>query len=396
MRGVEEMEIKELNEKDYLESMKLSMYAFQYKIPEESIASRIEMLKRHKVIGVWDNNNLAAKLHIIPYQISINGEEWKMGGVAGVATYPEFRRNGYVKRLIIEALERMHKEEQIVSLLHPFDIGFYRKFGWEIFTENKKIQIEKKDLKFTEAQSGTIKRFTKETHHPDIETVYAQFSKKYMGMLVRDRTWWANNIYGDGQIAVYYNQNSEAQGYVLYEVKERKMDVQEFVVLTQEARCGLWNFICQHDSMVEEVSILTSSHELLPFTLHQPKVKMEVTPYFMARIVDAEQCLLKYSFMDIGKKVFLHLEDEYAPWNIGSYLIADGEVKVYKEKPGSNCVQPPQRGVRLDINSLTALLFGYKRPAELYELGYIKGKEEEIADLEELFPFNKPFFYDFF
>ena len=183
MRGVEEMEIKELNEKDYLESMKLSMYAFQYKIPEESIATRIELLKRHKVIGVWVNSNLAAKLHIIPYQISINGEEWKMGGVAGVATYPEFRRNGYVKRLIIEALERMHKEEQIVSLLHPFDIGFYRKFGWEIFTENKKLQIVKKDLKFTDAQSGTIKRFTKETHHPDIEAVYAQFSKKYTGCL---------------------------------------------------------------------------------------------------------------------------------------------------------------------------------------------------------------------
>ncbi len=396
-RGVMvDMEIKELTEKDYSESMKLSMYAFQYKIPEDSIASRIEMLKRHKIIGVWEDDILAAKLHIIPYHIYMNDQEWKMGGVAGVATYPEFRRTGYVKKLIIEALESMRKEEQIVSLLHPFDIGFYRKFGWEVFTENKKLQIEKRDLTFLNGQPGSIKRFQKETHHSDIESVYAQFSKNYMGMLVRDVTWWRNNIYDDGQIAVYYDQSGEPKGYILFEVKERKMDVQEFIALDREARAGLWNFICQHDSMVENISILTSNHELLPYILQQPKVKTEVTPYFMARIVDAEKCLQKYRFNDVTDKVFIHLEDEHAPWNNGSYLIGSGEVKQFKEKQGSNCVQPPQRGVRMDVNSLTALLFGYKRPAELFELGYIKGTESEIAVLEKLFPYSKPFFYDFF
>jgi predicted acetyltransferase len=391
-----QVEIKELTEKDYLESMKLSMYAFQYKIPEDSIASRIEMLKRHNIIGVWEADNLAAKLHIIPFYIYMNDQEWKMGGVAGVATYPEFRRNGYVKKLIIEALERMRNEGQIISQLHPFDIHFYRKFGWEVFTENKKLLIEKKDLKFLEGQPGSIKRYQKDSHHPNIETVYAQFSKNYMGMLVRDLTWWKNSVYGDGQIAVYYSKSDEAKGYILFEVKDRKLDVLEMVALNQEARVGLWNFICQHDSMVDNVSILTSNHELLPYILPQPKVKAEVTPYFMARIVDAEQCLQKYQFNNVINKVFIHLEDEYAPWNNGSYLITNGEVKVFKEKQGSNCVQPPQRGVRMDINSLTALVFGYKRPAELFELGYLKGPESEIAVLEKLFPYSKPFFYDFF
>lgn len=390
------MEIKELNEKDYFESMKLSMYAFQYKIPEDRIASRIEMLKRHKIIGVWETDILAAKLHIIPFLIKMNDQEWKMGGVAGVATYPEFRRNGYVKRLIIEALERMRNEEQIISLLHPFDIGFYRKYGWEVFTENKKLLIEKKDLKFLEGQPGSIKRYQKDSHHPDIETVYAQFSKNYMGMLVRDLSWWKNSIYGDGEIAVYYDTSDEPKGYILFQVKDRKLDVLEFVALNQEARAGLWNFICQHDSMVDTVSLLTSNHELLPFILQQPKVKTEVTPYFMARIVDAEQCLQKYQFNDGESKVFIHLEDVYAPWNNGSYLISNGELKVFKDKQGSNCVQPPQKGVRMDINSLTALLFGYKRPTELFELGYLKGTESEIAVLENLLPRSKPFFYDFF
>lgn len=391
-----DLEIRELKQKDYLESLKLSMYAFQYKVPEDNVAQRLETLKNHTVIGAWEDNSLAAKLHIIPYHINMKDKQWKMGGIAGVATYPEFRRNGYVKKIINTALERMVQEEQIVSLLHPFDIGFYRKFGWEVFTENKKLLIEKKDLMFLENQPGSIKRFTKESHHPDIEAVYAQYSNNYMGMLVRETSWWKNNIYGEGQIAVYYNKNDDAIGYILFEVKDRKMEVEEFVALNKEARYGLWNFICQHDSMVDNVSILTSNHELLPFILHQPKVKMEVTPYFMARVVDAEQCLNKYPFNNITNKVFLHLEDEHAPWNNGTYLLNNGEVKVYKDKQGSNCVQPPKRGVRLDIKSLTALLFGYKRPAELFELGYIHGHKTEIEALEELFPVTKPYFYDFF
>jgi predicted acetyltransferase len=390
------MKIIELTEKDYFEAMKLSMYAFQYKIPEDKIASRKERLKDHKIIGIWEDNSLAAKLHILPHHINMNGQEWKMGGIAGVATYPEYRRSGYVKSLIIDALKRMRENDQIISLLHPFDIGFYRKFGWEVFTENKKIYIEKKDLKFLNPQTGTIRRFTKDNHHQDIESVYAEFSKKYTGMLVRNLNWWKNYIYDDGQIAVYYNEAKEPKGYLLYEIKESKMDIDEFISLNHEARCGLWNFICQHDSMVDNVSILTSNHENLPFMLPQPKVKTETSPYFMARIVDAEHCLRKFQFNLDGEKLFLHLTDEYAPWNNGSYLIGNGEVKAFKEKPGSNCVQPPQRGVRLDINSLTSILLGYKRPTDLFELDYLKGSQEDISLLEKLVPSNKPFFYDFF
>ncbi|MBS4213970.1 GNAT family N-acetyltransferase [Neobacillus rhizophilus] len=74
----------------------------------------------------------AAKLHIIPLSIYIKDAEWNMGGIAGAATYPEYRRTGYVKSFILESLKQMRDNVQIVSLLHPFDIGFYRKYGWEI------------------------------------------------------------------------------------------------------------------------------------------------------------------------------------------------------------------------------------------------------------------------
>ncbi|CAH2713392.1 N-acetyltransferase Eis [Neobacillus rhizosphaerae] len=392
------MEIKILTEENYPEAMKLSEYAFQYKIPEDEIPARHKKLKNHKVLGIWEQDQLAAKLHIISLQVFMYGEEWSMGGIAGVATYPEFRRSGYVKSLMIESLKKMYEDGQIVSLLAPFDFAFYRKFGWEILSDNKKITIEKSNLKFLSHMPGSIKRYSKESHQEHIENVYSKYCDNFSGMLVRDTNWWKEHVYDDdSHIAVYYNVSHEARGYILYNVKKRKMEVQEMAVLDHEARGGLWNFICQHDSMVESVTISLSIHDPFPYFLQQPKFKTEVYPYFMARIVDAEKCLNKFSFNLESEPLFLHLVDPFAAWNEGSYLVGgNGQVRAFREKIGSQCVHPPQKGIQLTINDLSAIIFGYKRPLELYDMGFLKGTRQEIDKLERMVPNIKSSFYDFF
>ncbi|MFF2447959.1 enhanced intracellular survival protein Eis [Neobacillus sp. NPDC058068] len=391
------MLVREVTENEYLEAIKLSEYAFQYKVSEADKPARKESLKDHKIIGIWDDNMLAAKLHMIPLKVFMKDAEWEMGGIAGVASYPEYRRNGYIKTLMIDSLKHMQNNGQIVSLLHPFDISFYRKYGWEILSEQKKLTIEKIDLKFLEMQPGFIRRYTKETHNEEIEKIYDQFCTQYTGMLKRDTNWWKQKVYGeDSQLAVYYNSNQEAKGYILYEVKDRKMTVEELVALDHEGRIGLWNFICQHDSMVENVTINLPIHDPLPYLMPQPKVKTELYPYFMARVVNAEECLRRFPFIQDSESLFLHLEDLYAPWNNGSYLLGKGEIKVYKEKAGAQCVHPPKKGIQLNINSLSTILFGYKRPMELYDMGYLKGSKTEIELFEKMVPALKSSFLDFF
>ena len=51
--------------------------------------------KHIKYTVLWRAKKVAAKLHLIPFHISRGKEKFKMGGVAGVATYPEYRRSGY-------------------------------------------------------------------------------------------------------------------------------------------------------------------------------------------------------------------------------------------------------------------------------------------------------------
>lgn len=385
------MNVIRLKEDKFREALRLSEYAFQYKVEEERMQQQLTKMKEsHEVYGIMEGEDLAAKLHLIPFHIYIGEEKFKMGGVAGVATYPEYRRSGYVKELLQHSLQMMKKDGYTVSMLHPFAVTFYRKYGWELCANLLVCHLTKSDLVMKKQVNGTVKRFNKENHPEEVEKLYETFAERFSGMLVRNEKWWLQAVYEDLTLAIYYDENKTAAGYMLYKIENYKMTVHEFVPLHNEARNGLWNFICQHDSMIKELEMTVSENEQLLYTLQEPRVKTEIKPYFMGRIVDVEQFLKQYelNWNNVQQEVILHITDSFAPWNNVSVRLVNYEITIIEE--------PMDKGIKLDINALSTILLGYKRPLELNELELISGSEEEIRAFENVVPVHKPFIYDFF
>ena len=385
------MNVIRLKEDKFREALCLSEYAFQYKVDEDRLQQQLTRMKEsHEVYGIMEGNDLAAKLHLIPFHIYIGKEKFKMGGVAGVATYPEYRRSGYVKELLQHSLQTMKKDGYTVSMLHPFAVTFYRKYGWELCANLLVCHLTKSDLVMKKQVNGTVKRFNKENHPEEVEKLYETFAERFSGMLVRNEKWWLQAVYEDLTLAIYYDENKTAAGYMLYKIENYKMTVDEFVPLHNEARNGLWNFICQHDSMIKELEMTVSENEQLLYTLQEPRVKTEIKPYFMGRIVDVEQFLKQYelNWNNVQQEVILHITDSFAPWNNVSVRLANYEIAIIEE--------PMDKGINLDINALSTILLGYKRPLELNELELISGSEEEIRAFENVVPVRKSFIYDFF
>ncbi|MGH0777772.1 GNAT family N-acetyltransferase [Bacillus cereus] len=385
------MNVIRLKEDKFREALRLSEYAFQYKVDEDRLQQQLTKMKEsHEVYGIMEGENLAAKLHLIPFHIYIGKEKFKMGGVAGVATYPEYRRSGYVKELLQHSLQTMKKDGYTVSMLHPFAVSFYRKYGWELCANLLVCHMTKSDLVMKKQVNGTVKRFNKENHPEEVEKLYETFAERFSGMLVRNEKWWLQAVYDDLTLAIYYDENKTAAGYMLYKIEKSKMTVEEFVPLHNEARNGLWNFICQHDSMIKDLEMTVSENEPFLYTLQEPRVKTEIKPYFMGRIVDVEQFLKQYelNWNNVQQEVILHITDSFAQWNNITVRIANHEIKIIEE--------PIDKGIKLDINALSTILFGYKRPLELNELELISGSEEEIRAFENVVPVRKPFIYDFF
>lgn len=386
------MNVMQLKEDKFREALRLSEYAFQYKVDEERLQQQLTKMKEsHEIYGIMEGEDLAAKLHLIPFHIYIGKEKFKMGGVAGVATYPEYRRSGYVKELLQHSLQIMKKDGYTVSMLHPFAVSFYRKYGWELCANLVTCHMTKSDLVMKKQVNGTVKRFNKENHPEEVEKLYEVFAERFSGMLVREKNWWLQAVYDDLTLAIYYDENKKAAGYMLYKIENYKMTVEEFVPLHNEARNGLWNFICQHDSMIKELEMTVSENEPLLYSLQEPRVKTEIKPYFMGRIVDVEQFLKQYelSWNNVQQEVILHITDAFAPWNNVTVRLANHEITIMKE-------ETIDKGIKLDINALSTIMFGYKRPLELNELEFISGSEEEIQAFENIVPVRKAFIYDFF
>jgi predicted acetyltransferase len=392
LRGGKKMlEIRKLTEQEYDECLALSEYAFQYQLSDEDKEKRKLLLKKQEIWGEFEDGTLLSKLQLIPLQIFIEGKEYEMGGIASVATWPEHRRKGSVARLLKQALLSMKEQSQTISFLHPFNVGFYRKFGWELSVSLKKYFIEAKDLYFYPNVAGKVIRVDKKESWELLNTIYESYAGQYNGMLKRQEYWWEHRVYPEGfRTAVYLDEHNTAKGYMFYKISERMMDIQELVYLDEEVRRGLWNYISQHDSMIEKIKIVAPSDDQLPFLLKNPKMQQEMVSYFMARIVDLQKFLAEHPISKVKEPLLLHITDEFADWNTGTYTIEEGTVTFQAE------AEPKEKGITADIQTLTALLLGAQQPRFLYQCGKLQGEKEEIEKLEQAISLKTSCFFDFF
>ena len=140
-------EIKKLDQTYYNDVIALSKFAFQYELAESEYEKRFEEADLHDIWGWVTDDKLAGKVHIIPLEIFLNGQVFKMGGINAVATWPEYRRQGIIKHLLYHSIKEMKKNGQTLSFLSPFSFPFYRKYGWELTFTNKKYDLPIDNLK---------------------------------------------------------------------------------------------------------------------------------------------------------------------------------------------------------------------------------------------------------
>lgn len=393
------VEIKPVTLEHFNESMDLSQFAFQYVRTAQELEQTKEQLQAEPAArwGAFMDGRMAAQATVLELETYINGKPFAMGGVAGVATWPEYRRQGLVAKLLLHSLQTMKDKGQTISFLHPFAFGFYRKFGWETYTEHKAYTIKLEQLPPHSSSVGCVVRHT--GSYDALYPIYDAYAAQYNGTLVRNELWWKYRISKrkPGQIAVYCNEREQPSGYMIYEVKEMKLHIHELVCLNEEASSGLWSFIAQHDSMIKELTVTLPADDLLPFTLSDPRIKQEIIPYFMARIVDAEAFVSQYPFEPSEQDDLFQVElaDGQAEWNNSCFLLQidpSGQaafIRIQEKKANVPTI-------KTDIGTLTCMLLGYQKPVRLSQLKRIYGEKEAIKRLQIRIPERTSYLPDFF
>ena len=257
----------------------------------------------------------ASNLQLMPHRIRLGHQVYPVNYVSGVATLPEFRNRGLVRELFTFAFPVMQKRKQPISLLVPFDYGFYEKFGYKQCYQKTYAYADElpEDAYLTQKDldEGLIDR---------LDRLYGQAMQDRDGYALRSRADWQRILedlllLSEGRIWL------KEEGYALITAcKEGGWELHEI--------CGKCN---------------------LPY-------RTEIKPFAMARIIDPVRVLgdLAQGFSGC---VRIKLLDGQIPENNLTLQIADGKV--------SRC---ETFDVELDIKDLAPLVFGFYEDAAHNEL----------------------------
>jgi predicted acetyltransferase len=396
------LRIRPVEEKDVAQFNELLSYVFQvtksdieesgFENKREMIKSKKPILELSKVFGWFNNNQLVSQIAIYPCEVNIHGTLYKMGGVTGVGTYPEYAGHGLMNELIRVSLENMRANQQWISYLYPYSIPYYRRKGWEIMSDKLTFKIRDTQLPKTVDVPGMVER--QEVDHEDVYKVYNQFAKENHGALQRTKfnweEYWRYENEEQRTAAIYYGVDGEPKGVLFYWIAEEVFHIKEMFYLNQEARNGLWNFITAHFSMVYWIQGNIYKNEPLAFLLEDGQIRETIEPYFMARIVDVEEFLKVFPFKPFRKNFHFVVSDPLAQWNTGIFgLIWENEqLQIVREAVG----EP----VYLDIQTLTCLLMNYRRAAYLARIERIETDKETLRTLERIIPDMAAYFSDDF
>lgn len=387
------MELREIKDSEIGKIKELRDYAFRFPASggEADFQYWAENARR---LGLFYGEYLLAQVLTYPLAVSILGERFSMGGVAYVASFPEYRNAGLIRQLMEASLEQMRDNGQIVSYLSPFSIPFYRKFGYEVFTEKVELEIPAHALPDMGTVPGRVMRMTSDdgTGISVVRELYNRFAlTKKSGMMMRDDAWWlrmARRKYTK-EIAVYCDMNGTTMGYMLFTLDHEVFKIHELVALNYEAEKGLWRFVSSHNMMVDRV-VAKNVGSLRDIALAFPSPdfqKREILD-FMMRIVDVQAFLEKYRFVNRSETVlYVEVEDETAPWNEGLFEIRGSMVRRVERPEGAGVLS-------ITIQGLGQMMMGFVRPRDLVYYEKAQASEITIEAWEKVIPHMRSDFYD--
>ncbi|AUM91532.1 GNAT family N-acetyltransferase [Clostridium botulinum] len=361
---------------------------------KEIIRAKSPILEQADVLGWFDGDKLVSHVSVYPFQVRIFNKTYDMGGLTGVGTYPEYSNQGLMHKLLYKALENMRKRNQSISYLYPYSIPYYRRKGWEIISDKITFEINDYQLPKNKQVPGGVERVDVESEQ--IKKAYERFALQTHGAMLRNDLAW-NEYYrwdsDDLMAAVYYNDERQPNAYLLYWIADDIFHIKDMIFVNEEARSGLWNFISAHFSMISKVIGNTYTDEPLAFLLEDGDIEETISPYYMARIVDLEQFIAQYPFRpDTADREWTFiLDDPLLSWNQGIFTL-----RITSEGIGEVIRTSKRSSDKIDIQTMTTMLLGYKRPDYLHKIGRISCGPETIDMLEDAIEQQTPYFSDYF
>lgn len=391
-------DIRQMGEEALQDMLGIVAYAFQWQLSERNVQRFTSLAANSWNYGSFDENGkLASQVMATPFQVDLFGDQHTMAGIGFVATYPEYRSQGRIDRIMEQLLADCRQRGVTLSYLAPFSYSFYRRYGYELAFERAVYEVPAAAWPDSPKVLGATRRLSWAEAQAVMHELYDKAPRHHKGGLLR-ASWWEEfkfPLRKDYQYAVYYDEQGTPQGYLVYLLEPGQLTIAEWTWLTGEAYRGLNRFVASHKGSVAKISYdVGFDGNNLQFLAANPMEYYRVRPEMMARVVDVE------SFLKDSKKIqklesSLAIEiydDKYAPWNNGIFELQKQGDQVLIQMVESTDLPL----VTLTIQQFTQLFMGYLSPETLIAYDFLKMDQKLLTDFKSILPGEKPILEDYF
>ncbi len=244
------------------------------------------------------DNTVMSQAAIVTRNSVYCGNYIKAVTAGGLATEPNYRRNGCIRLFFDHIFSLAPERDWVVALLHPFSFAYYRKFGFEKVSDHRVLEFPMSALNYIPRCNELVK-LENERHLSDVLQIFGQFAKSRNLMLERfDKTH-----YDSKTVYIWYDENGRPASYITlrnenyYYVNRMAgvaLHIDEMVYTSLKSLMALFGFIRMYEGEQEKVIIHNAS--MLPevdvILKNYTHTGYHLIPDIAARILNVEKLLL--------------------------------------------------------------------------------------------------------
>lgn len=287
----------------------------------------------HPWAAFADDGQMTSCLTVTDFDVHFDGSRCKMGGVGGVATLPQYRRQGGVRLCFDAALEDMYRRGCVFSYLFPFSTAFYRRFGYEPCVQKYAWTVDLGLLRVPEQTGVTLLAEASRPMAKAVEAIESAWAERFnMSVLHEPEDFrWADRADPAAKqefTYVCFDAQGRPRAYTTFRKEDRPegrcLTCSRFFFLDRE---GFWALMGLFKKLAADhryVKFKTPAQPSLQYLL--PEWNMGAARWEvlhnegMVRIVNVEKALERAVYLGAGSAV-LEIRDGQLPANNGRFAL---------------------------------------------------------------------------
>jgi predicted acetyltransferase len=341
----------------------------------------------YHAFGTFDDEHLVARVVTREYRSWFGGSAVPTGGIAGVAVAAERRGEKLLDELFRVALDDGLRERgEAVSTLFCTAPGIYRKFGYELVSSYDTVEVPTATLARIAAPSGVRTRRATPADFDAVREVYDTWAAAQNGPLTRrgpsfpaDAQAFIDAFTG---VTLAVDHAGDVIGFASWRRGQGSgdsatLEVHDLLALSGDAYGALWHVLGSFGSVVGQVRLCTSGHDVARLWLPSAHWKVVEQEPYMLRVHDVPGAFAGREWPVDGDVTFSVAGDHVGTTN--------GVWRLVIERGKATCTpSAASDGPVLTPGGLALAWAGAQTCANLRMAGHLSGSRENDEALDRV------------